>query len=96
MCLPYVNQVDFLLGWNIKNTGNRGKLPADFFIWKQISYSSSSTFFLFHLKAQLVLSLVVVFTEHLHYTKHDTKALLFLNVKFCLKVKTVVYLSYRR
>ena len=49
--------------------------------------SSSATFFLIHLKAQLVLSLVVVFTEH------DTKALLFLNVKFCLKVKTVVYLS---
>ena len=96
MCLPYVNQVDFLLGWDIKNTGDRGKLPADFFIWKQISYSSSATFFLIHLKAQLVLSLVVVFTEHSHYTKHDTKALLFLNVKFCLKVKTVVYLSYRR
>ena len=58
--------------------------------------SSSATFFLIHLKAQLVLSLVVVFTEHSHYTKHDTKALLFLNVKFCLKVKTVVYLFYRR
>ena len=29
----------------------------------------------------------MVFTEHSHYTKHDTKALLFLNVKFCHKVK---------
>ena len=86
VCLPYVNQVDFLLGWDIKNTGDRGRLPAGLFIRKQISYSSSATFFLIHLKAQLVLSLIV-FTEHSHYTKHDTKALLSLNVKFCLKVK---------
>ena len=36
-CLPYVNQVDFLLGWDIENTGDRGRLPAALFIWKQIS-----------------------------------------------------------
>ena len=70
-CLPYVNQVDFLLGWDIKNTGDRGKLPADFFIWKQISYSSSATFFLIHLKAQLVLSLFVIFVEHPRGAKHN-------------------------
>ena len=27
-CLPYVNQVDFLLGWVIERTGDRGRLPA--------------------------------------------------------------------
>ena len=95
-CLPCVNYVDFLLGWGIERTGDRGRLLAGLFLWKQISSSSSATFFVIHLKAQLVLSLVVVFTEHSHYTKHDTKALLSLNVKFCLKVKTVVYLSYRK
>ena len=73
--------------------GDRGRLPAGLFLWKQISSSFSATFFFINLKAQLVLSLVVVFTEHSHYTKHDTKALLFLNVKFCLKVKTVVKTS---
>ena len=62
-CLPYVNQVDFLLGWDIESTGDRGRLPAGLFIWKQISYSSA-TFFHINLKAQLVLSLVVTFTEH--------------------------------
>ena len=28
VCLPYVNQVDFLLGWVIERTGDRGRLPA--------------------------------------------------------------------
>ena len=49
-CLPYVSKVDFLLGWGIEGTGDRGRLPAGLFIWKQISYSSD-TFFLINLKA---------------------------------------------
>ena len=93
-CLPYVDRLTFYWAGTSRIQG-MGKVPAGLFIWKQISYSSSATFFLIYLKAQLVLSLIV-FTEHSHYTKHDTKALLSLNVKFCLKVKTVVYLSYRK
>lgn len=37
---PYVNKVDFLLGWGTEGTGDRGRLPAGLFIWKKISYSS--------------------------------------------------------
>ena len=52
VCLPYVSYVDFLLGWDFERTGDRGRLPAGLFIWKQISYSSA-TFFHINLKAQL-------------------------------------------
>ena len=70
-CLPYVDRLTFYWAGTSRIQG-MGKVPAGLFIWKQISYSSSATFFLIHLKAQLVLSPVVVFTEHSHYTKHDT------------------------
>ena len=46
--------IDFLLGWDIESMGDRGRLPAGLFLWKQISSSSSATFFFINLKAQLV------------------------------------------
>ena len=69
-CLPYVNHIGFLLGWDIESMGDRGRLPAGFFLWKQIS-SSSATFFFIHLKVQLVLSLFVIFIEHPQCAKHN-------------------------
>ena len=71
VCLPYVSYVDFLLGWDFERTGDRGRLPAGLFLWKQISSSSSATFFFIHLKAQLVLSLFVIFVEHPRGAKHN-------------------------
>ena len=71
VCLPYVSYVDFLLGWDFERTGDRGRLPAGLFLWKQISSSSSATFFFIHLKAQLVLSLFVIFVEHPRCAKHN-------------------------
>lgn len=38
----------------------------------------------------------MIFVEHPWCATQCTKALLCLNVKFCLKVKTVACLSYRR
>ena len=70
-CLPYMNHIDFLLGWDIESMGNRGRLPEGLFLWKQISSSSSATFFFIHLKAQLVLSLFVIFVEHSWCAKHN-------------------------
>ena len=70
-CLPYVNHIDFLLGWDIESMGDRGRLPAGLFLWKQISSSSSATFFFIHLKAQLVLCLFVIFVEHPRFAKHN-------------------------
>ena len=70
-CLPYMNHIDFLLGWDIESMGNRGRLPEGLFLWKQISSSSSATFFFIHLKAQLVLSLFVIFVEHPWGAKHN-------------------------
>ena len=70
-CLSYVNHIGFLLGWDIESMGDRGRLPAGFFLWKQISSSSSATFFVIHLKAQLVLSLLVIFVEHPWCAKHN-------------------------
>ena len=70
-CLLYVNHTDFLLSWDIESMGDRGRLPAGLFLWKQISSSSSVTFFFIHLKAQLVLSLFVIFVEHPRCAKHN-------------------------
>ena len=70
-CLPYVNHIDFLLGWDIETMGDRGRMPEGLFLWKQISSSSSSTFFFIHLKAQLVLSLFVIFVEHPRGVQHN-------------------------
>ena len=59
------------MGWDIENMGDRGRLPAGLFLWKQISSSASATFFFIHLKAQLALSLFVIFVEHPRCAKHN-------------------------
>ena len=71
MCLPCMNHIDFLLGWDIESMGDRGRLPAGLFLWKKISSSSSATFLFIHLKAQLVLCLFVIFVEHPRFAKHN-------------------------
>ena len=80
-CLPCVNRIDFLLGWDIESMGDRGRLPAGLFLWKQISSSSSATFSFIHLKAQLVLSLLVIFVEHPWCSKHNVLRLYYVSVK---------------
>ena len=70
-CLPYMNHIDFLLGWDTESMEDRGRLSAGLFLWKQISSSSSATFFFIHLKAQLVLSLFVIFVEYPRCAKHN-------------------------